>query len=104
MSSFIPVDRLYETDHVVAFHHPRSSYPIHVLIVPKRAIESLLAVDDSDAPFLLDVISAAQHVVKLLKLEESGYRLIVNGGRYQDVKQVHFHLVSGTPVKECKET
>ena len=94
MSSLIPVDRLYETENVVAFHHPKPSHPTHVLIVPKKAIPNLLAVRDDDEHYLLDVVSAAQYVVKLLGLEEPGYRLTVNGGRYQDVKQLHFHLVS----------
>lgn len=106
MSLIIPVDKLYETDHVVAFYHPKPSHSTHVLIVPKRAIENLLAIDDADARYVLEVISAAQHVVKLLKLEESGYRLVVNGGSYQDVKQVHFHLVSGNALDEqaCDKT
>ena len=106
MSSIMPIDKLYETDHVVAFYHPKPSHPVHVLIVPKKAIKSLMAFEDTDARYVLEVISAAQHIVKLLKLEESGYRLIVNGGRYQDVKQVHFHLVSGNALDEraCDET
>ena len=105
MSSIMPVDKLFETDHVVAFYHPKPSHPVHVLIVPKHAIKSILSIGEQDASCILDVISAAQHVVKLLKLEESGYRLIVNGGSYQDVNQVHFHLVSGNAPNEqvCDE-
>ncbi len=95
MSWIIPVDKLYETDRVVAFHHPKPSHPVHVLIVPKKPIESVLSIGDDDTGYVTEVISAAQHIVRILELEESGFRLIVNGGHYQDVRQVHFHLVSG---------
>ena len=38
-----------------------------------------------------------QSLVAELDVEGPGYRLIVNGGGYQGVPQLHFHLVSGAP-------
>lgn len=95
LSAFIPVDKLYETEWVVAFRHPKPSYPTHILIVPKRQIQSLLALAEADLPVLGEVVKAAQHLARTLALEERGFRLIVNGGAYQDVMQIHWHLVSG---------
>ena len=95
LSSLVPVQRLYETDVVVAFRHPRPAYPLHILIVPKRPVRSLQALAPADGVLLQEVVAAAQHLVGQLGLERRGYRLIVNGGRYQDVPQLHFHLVSG---------
>jgi histidine triad (HIT) family protein len=94
MSGCLPVTRLYETDSVVAFYHPRPSYAVHVLIVPKRGIAGLGAIGAKDMPVLGDVVAAAQHLVRTLGLEKRGYRLVVNGGAYQDVGQLHFHLIS----------
>jgi histidine triad (HIT) family protein len=94
MSDCLPVSRLYETDSVVAFYHPRPAYAVHVLIVPKRGIAGLGAVGAKDLPMLGDVVAAAQHLVRTLDLERQGYRLLVNGGAYQDVGQLHFHLIS----------
>lgn len=94
MSGCLPVARLYETDSVVAFYHPRPAYAVHVLIVPKRGIAGLGAVSVTDLPMLGDVVTAAQCLVRALDLERRGYRLLVNGGAYQDVGQLHFHLVS----------
>jgi histidine triad (HIT) family protein len=88
----LPIERLAETEHVVAFRHPRPSYPTHVLIVPKEPVSSLLALDP-DGPVLHDAIVVAQQLVQRLGLQD-GYRLIANGGAYQDVPQLHWHLVS----------
>jgi histidine triad (HIT) family protein len=94
MSGCLPVSRLYETDSVVAFYHPQLAYAVHVLIVPKREIAGIGAVGAKDLSVLGDVVAAAQHLVRALGLEERGYRLVVNGGAYQDVGQLHFHLIS----------
>jgi histidine triad (HIT) family protein len=96
LSDFIPVNKLYETDLLVAFHHPRPSHRTHILIVPKRQIRSLLALTDADLPLVQEVIVAAQYLVNALALEKQGFTLLVNGGAYQDVMQIHWHLISDT--------
>jgi histidine triad (HIT) family protein len=95
MSFAIPVHRLRETPNLLAFYHPSPSYPVHVLIVPRRAYRSLMEVPAEDAAFLTDLFSTVQILVRELGLEACGYRLIANGGTYQDVAMLHFHLVSG---------
>jgi len=96
-SSLMPVHKLHETDLVVAFAHPKPAYPVHILIVPKRSIANLLMLDGADYTVLCDVVLVAQHLVRELQLDKQGYRLVVNGGAYQDVQQLHFHLTSGRP-------
>jgi histidine triad (HIT) family protein len=94
MSFAIPVHRLRETDSLLAFQHPSPAYPVHILIVPKRAYASLLDLPPQDAAFLTDLVEMVQSLVRELGLEGKGYRLVVNGGEYQDVAQLHFHLIS----------
>jgi len=48
--------------------------------------------DAKDVPFLTDLYSTVQSLVEEYQL--SAYRLIVNGGEYQDFPQLHFHLIS----------
>jgi histidine triad (HIT) family protein len=98
MSFAIPVNRLRDTDTLLAFYHPQPSYPVHILLVPKKAIGSLVELQSEDDVFLAEVFRVTQELVRELDLTTSGYRLIVNGGEYQDVPQLHFHLVSGKPV------
>jgi histidine triad (HIT) family protein len=95
MSFVIPVQRLRETNTLLAFYHPSPSYPVHILLVPKRAYRSLLDIPEDDSLFLRDLVATVQSLVQELGLAESGYRLITNGGAYQDVPVLHFHLIAG---------
>ena len=92
MNFAIPVKRLRETETLLAFYHPQPSYPFHVLLLPKKAVASLKELDAADTAFLTDLYSTVQSLVSEFCLP--AYRLIVNGGDYQDFPQLHFHLVS----------
>jgi histidine triad (HIT) family protein len=92
MSFVIPVQRLRETETLLAFHHPRPSYSFHVLLVPKKAVASLKELDVTDSAFFTDLYSTVQSLVEEFHLP--AYRLIVNGGEYQDFPQLHFHLIA----------
>ena len=92
MSFAIPVKRLRETETLMAFQHPKPSYAFHILIVPKKSVESLIQLDSTDSAFLHDLYSTVQSLVEEYHLP--AYRLIVNGGEYQDFPQLHFHLIS----------
>jgi histidine triad (HIT) family protein len=94
MSFAIPARRLRETGTLLAFYHPKPSYPLHVVLVPKQAVPSLMELDPSSA-FVSDLFASVQSLVAELQLP--AYRLIVNGGDYQDFPQLHFHLVSEFP-------
>src|SRR5574339_120887 len=85
MSVAIPVKRLRETETLVAFYHPRPAYPFHVLLVPKKAVVSLKELDPADTAFLSDLYATVQGLVHDFQL--SAYRLIVNGGEFQDFPQ-----------------
>ena len=95
MSFALPVHKLYETRTLVAFDHPKPCYPVHILLVPKKSVSSLMELNQEDTLFLSDLIQATQELVRRCNLEQTGYRLIVNGGNCQDIKQLHFHLISG---------
>jgi histidine triad (HIT) family protein len=101
MSFVIPVNRLRETETLMAFHHPKPSYPFHVLLVPKKSVESLMRLDLTDSAFLIDLYSTVQSLVEEFHL--SAFRLIVNGGEYQDFPQLHFHLISPSPLAPLPE-
>lgn len=94
MSWAIPLNRLHETETLWAFHHPAPSYPVHILIVPKQLYPNLMSLPAGETAFMCDLFSVVQQLIAELKLQESGYRLICNGGTYQDVPLLHFHLIS----------
>ena len=94
MSWSIPVERLHETETLLAFHHPAPSHPTHILIVPKRNYANMLAIPLEDSDFQRDLFATVQKLVRDFSLESGGYSLVCNGGNYQDVPIVHFHLTS----------
>ena len=73
------------------FLPPKSNYPFHVILVPKKAIRSLADIDPAD-PFLVDMMTSVQSLVT--EQHMTAYRLIVNGGEYQEFPHLHFHLIS----------
>jgi len=100
MSFAIPAKRLRETDALLAFYHPKPSYPFHVVLVPKQAVPSLMELDPAQPEFLTDLYTAVQSLVTEFQLP--AYRLIVNGGEFQDFPHLHFHLISPLPLGEGK--
>ena len=94
MSGILPVKTVRETDTLVAFNHPEPSYRIHILLVPRRAVRNLGELNDGDQQFLQDLFTCVTSLVEEFELERAGYRLVLNGGDYQDIPQLHFHLIS----------
>ena len=92
MSFLIPTKRLRETETLLVFHHPKPSYPFHVVLVPKQTVPNLMELDPKDSTFLSELFTTVQSLVTEFQLP--AYRLIVNGGEYQDFPHLHFHLVS----------
>jgi histidine triad (HIT) family protein len=95
MSELLPVNIISETRSLICFYHPQPDYPAHILLVPKSDIRDLSQLDPMKDEFLPDMFSTVRTLVNEMNLETVGYRLIVNGGEYQEFPQLHFHLVSG---------
>jgi len=94
MDQFLLVERLAENDHWVVFRHPQPEYPLHLLIVSKKAFPNLATAPlDSGEP-LIALFEIVQTLIKTFDLENWGYRLITNGGPNQTIPQWHWHLVS----------
>jgi len=92
-----PADVVYEDDAVVAFKDIYPKAPVHLLIVPKRHIASLLEVTADDAAALGRCLVAARHLAEATGYGEKGFRLGVNTGPEggQVVYHVHVHFTAG---------
>jgi histidine triad (HIT) family protein len=92
----VPSDKVYEDDKVVAFRDINPAAPVHVLVIPKKHIPSVL--EAAEEPELLgEIVAAAAKVAKKLGLAEKGFRLVNNCGEQglQTVYHIHFHLIGG---------
>lgn len=103
MNFALPISRLYESETLLAFFHPQPAYPFHVLLIPREKIPNFLAIDTHNSSFLNEVFSAAQRIISDYQLNQSGYRLIVNGGSFQDFPLLHFHLISDIEPPQTKD-
>lgn len=87
----IPKEFTYEDEDVMVFPDINPLKPIHLLVMPKKHLKDFL--DLKDAALLEKVKNVIQKMIKEQKLEDKGYRLVVNGGGAQIVDHLHVHLV-----------
>jgi histidine triad (HIT) family protein len=87
---------IYENDEVIAFYDNSPQAPVHVLVVPKTEIQSLL---EASPEVIGEINEGIKEVVKLLNLTKDGFRVVINNGRGvgQSVFHLHFHILSGRP-------
>ena len=92
----IPSRKVYEDDDMIAFNDINPMAPVHFMIVPKKHVDSLAAVDDSWAPVLGRMMAMAGRLAKQAGTPD-GFRTIVNTGRIgrQDVYHLHIHIIGG---------
>lgn len=94
----IPAQVVYQDEQVLAFKDIAPAAPVHVLIIPKKHIESLLDMQSGDAQLAGHILTkVVPMLAKQLGLDENGFRLVANtkddGG--QTVLHLHFHLLGG---------
>ncbi len=90
----IPSKAVYEDDRILAFYDLEPQAPVHVLLIPKKHISSLDALQPEDTELMGYLMLKVKDVAKELGLE-NGYRLVNNCGEdgMQTVKHLHFHLL-----------
>jgi len=93
----IPAKVAYQDDEVLAFHDINPQGPVHVLVVPKRHITSLLDLTAEDDAVVGALVRKARDLATDLGLGERGFRLVFNCGddAGYSVYHIHLHLVGG---------
>jgi len=99
LSGHTPIRKVLETDNVLAFHHTRPFYPVHVVVIPKRHIGSLLKLEKEDERLILELIEIVRQVAAKIVEEHGACRIITNLGEYQDSKHLHWHVAFGDPLR-----
>ncbi len=93
----IPADIVYQDEEVLAFRDIHPVAPTHILIIPRRHIESLAVLTEADAPLLARMVQVANNLAKREGIAADGYRLVINSGKQggQVVPHLHMHLIGG---------
>lgn len=88
----VPSEKVYENGDVIIFKNIKPVAETHLLICPKKHIESFLRISKN-----FDISPMIQAVQKIIveKNIQDGYKLVFNGGKYQLVPHLHWHLLAG---------
>jgi histidine triad (HIT) family protein len=98
----IPADIVYEDDTVLAFKDVNPLAPVHVLVIPKRHIESINALKETDEQLAGHIVLVAEKIARDLQTAENGYKLLFRVGEWggQEVGHIHLHLLGGAKLYE----
>jgi histidine triad (HIT) family protein len=99
LSGRTQVERVLETAQVLAFHHTRPYWPVHIVVIPKLHIPSLVALRDEDDLLLMELMRVVRQVAARVVDEHGACRVVTNLGKYQDSKHLHWHVGSGQPLR-----
>lgn len=98
----IPADIVYEDDEILCFKDIHPIAPVHILIIPKKPIESIALMEDGDEVIVGKMFRVARDIARDLKISEKGYKLVIRVGRDggQEVAHLHLHLIGGARLSE----
>lgn len=98
LSGRTPVERVLETERVLAYHHTRPFWPVHIVVIPKQHVGSLLTIE-AGAPLLAELVAVVQQVAAQVVAEHGACRVLTNLGEYQESKHLHWHVCAGDPLR-----
>ncbi|RLL48345.1 HIT domain-containing protein [Oceanobacillus piezotolerans] len=92
------VNKVLETENVLAYYHTRPFWPVHIVAIPKKHIPSLITLEENDNEILLELLGVIKKVAAMVTEEYGACRVITNLGDFQDSKHLHWHIVFGEPL------
>ena len=93
----IPSTKVYEDEYVLGFKDINPVAKVHILVVPKKHIESLADLKEEDKEYVWKIHEAMNKIAKEQGFSENGYRVVVNCGKDagQEVMHLHYHILAG---------
>lgn len=89
-----------QTDTILAFHHTKPFWPIHIIVIPKAHVPSLIDLGGHDPSILMDIMNMVQKIAADVTKQYGAAGVLTNLGEYQDSKHLHFHINFGKPLRE----
>jgi histidine triad (HIT) family protein len=88
---------VFENENILAFYHTKPFYEIHIVVVPKKHIDSFLTLN-METEFAIEFIKKVQDIARDVESQHGKARILTNLGHYQDSKHLHFHVASGSVI------
>ncbi len=100
ISNDLPVNILHQDDQVIAIKdiHPQAAE--HLLIIPKKHLDTMNAVKKEDAGLIAHLFQTAKYMATVQNIADTGYRLVLNcnANAGQSIYHLHLHLLGGQPL------
>jgi len=96
----LPAEEVASSPLTFAFRDVNPAMPTHVLVVPRRHIESAATIEATHAEVLSEMFQAARQVAESEGLADRGWRLVFNVGddARNSVPHLHLHVLGGRPM------
>ena len=93
----IPSKIVYEDDDILAFEDINPLAKVHILLIPKKHIETAADLQEEDAAVIGKIFLVAKKIAEEKGMAEDGYRIVNNCKEFggQEVFHIHFHLLGG---------
>ena len=93
----IPSKKVYEDEKIYAFYDIDPQAPTHFLVIPKEHIQSVAALDETNASIVAHIFTVIAKLARELGFDEAGFRVVSNVGKDggQTVGHLHFHVLAG---------
>jgi len=104
LSGKVVVKKVIETETVLAFHHTRPSYQVHIVVIPKRHTLDLLTLSEEDPALLAQLHSVVTEVVRQVMRDFGACRLTTNFGFFQQTKHLHWHVYFSDDMQGTAQT
>ncbi len=90
-------EMIHEAEELVAFKDINPQAPVHVLVVPRKHIDSVQDINQNDAELIGKMILVAKKIAEANNIDKDGYRLVINNGINggQTVSHLHLHILGG---------
>lgn len=100
MKKEVPAKYLHESKNLIAIPDINPAAEVHILIIPKEHISTFVDIKKEHKNLMLEMVEVAQKFIKEKEIEKK-YKMIFNGGSFQLVPHLHWHLLGGDFRKEA---
>ncbi|OGI28861.1 MAG: histidine triad nucleotide-binding protein [Candidatus Moranbacteria bacterium RIFOXYA12_FULL_44_15] len=99
----VPASVVYEDSDIIAFKDVHPIAPVHILLIPKKHIESVDDLRDEDVSLAGKLVVAAGKIARDFDISPKGYKLLFRVGEWggQEVPHLHLHLIGGAKLYEA---
>ncbi|WP_245308202.1 HIT family protein [Halalkalibacter urbisdiaboli] len=100
LSGNTPVKTVLETENVLAFYHTRPFHEEHIVVIPKKHIPSIIAVQQNEKDIMMEIFNVIKEVAIKMNTKFGACTVSTNIGEYQSNKHMHWHVYYGNRIRD----